>query len=57
MNSCLKRDGMLVILVPARPGPAICLASMIQKIEVIMKKVRYVGFVIDNKRIYANISK
>jgi hypothetical protein len=28
---------------------------MIQKIEVVMKKVNYVGFVIDNNAICANI--
>lgn len=49
-------DTMALTLV-SRPGreTSYWLASMIQKVEVVVKKVRYVGLVADNNAICANI--
>jgi hypothetical protein len=41
---------------PVRQGGQLNgLSSMIEQIEIIMKKVKYVGFVIDNQGVCANI--
>lgn len=42
---------------PDLVGTANILSSMIQKIEIEVKKVKYVGFVNDKNAISANISK
>lgn len=50
-----EMETMPLTLSRPRSGQFVGLSSMIQKIEVIMKKAKYVGFVIDNNAICANI--
>jgi hypothetical protein len=50
-----EMETMPLTLPRPRWGQLVGLSSMIQKIEVIMKKAKYVDFVIDNNAICANI--